>query len=732
MEPQSKRMLLATFLCLGVLVGWMKLMQALYPPPEPPALTAPSTTAPAALADAEQPATTAATEPSSAPAPSTRSAAEMRSAEPYAPDAPSTATLTIGDERENNARTGFVNPFEMGVTVTPRGAAVESLKLSRHRSHPPADPNNPTDDPYPLLHQVIDPDTEEAYNSFATESVRLIEDKVTVPLDGVIWSLRKETDAESETAVLQTVVKSDPGAGASDLLEITKTYRLERGASRLLIALGVRNLSDQQRSILVTERGPIGLPAEDPRSEYRHLVFAVVNEETGSISSGATLTRDTVLKAEDARHELLPGEGRGRLWAAVCNKYFACIVDPRPRQKEAKFADYVGQVFGRAPLRRQSKADDLTVEWLLKPKDALAPKGQPGDAVTLEFSTYCGAQGERALAALPPDLQNRGYEIVSHVNVPGCTFSFLTTAMQWLLTRSYGLVHNYGIAIFILVIVVRLILHPISKRTQMNMVKMQKGMAKLKPKMEAIQQQYKNDKQKLSEETMKLYREEGVNPASNVLGCLPMLLQMPILVALYSALNLDVELRHQPFCLWIRDLSSPDALVQFNWSYHIPLIGAMMGPITAFNLLPLVMIVSMYAQQKFMQKLTQANTPRPVQKDKDGNVIPDQMAQQQKMMTYMMIPFGLMFYNLPSGLNLYFLTSNLLGVLEQYIIKKELRRREEAGEFEIKKKPADAPKKPSLIGRYLEMAQKSAEQARRVQSDRPGDAADKKRSKTRP
>jgi YidC/Oxa1 family membrane protein insertase len=266
----------------------------------------------------------------------------------------------------------------------------------------------------------------------------------------------------------------------------------------------------------------------------------------------------------------------------------------------------------------------------------------------------------------------------------------------------------------------------------MNMMKMQKGMAHLKPKIEAIQQQYKNDKQRLNEETMKLYREEGINPASQFLGCLPMFLQMPILVALYTALNLDVDLRHQPFCLWIHDLSSPDALIRFGGSYLIPLIGSMIGPITALNILPLIMTVTMYAQQKFMQKLTAAQTPPTVKRDKDGNPVPDQMAQQQKMMNFMMIFFGLMFYNLPSGLNLYFLTSNLLGMLEQYIIKKEIRRKEARGDFEVKQKPAAGTGKPSLFGRYIDMMQKKAEQVRMVQSERPQTPADKKHGKTRP
>ena len=256
-------------------------------------------------------------------------------------------------------------------------------------------------------------------------------------------------------------------------------------------------------------------------------------------------------------------------------------------------------------------------------------------------------------------------------------------------------------------------------------MKMQKNTQRMKPKLDAIQQQYKNDKQKLNEETMKLYREEGVNPAGTVLGCLPMLMQTPIWIALYTTLYTNVDLRHMPFFGYIRDLSAPDALYTFATPFHVPIAG---WAIPSFNLLPLLMAGIMYAQQKFTQKLTKPDKPVPPKLDADGNPLPDTMAQQQKIMSFMMIFMGLIFYNFPSGLCLYILSSSLLGMAEQFYIRKHIREKEADGGFESKdKKPAQK----GFLGRKLEELQKKAEEARLSQTKSPQVQAKKRRKKAR-
>ena len=183
-------------------------------------------------------------------------------------------------------------------------------------------------------------------------------------------------------------------------------------------------------------------------------------------------------------------------------------------------------------------------------------------------------------------------------------------------------------------------------------------MSKLAPRAEEIKKKYGNNKTEMNKQMMALYKEQGASP---IMGFLPMLLQMPIWIALWSAVNASVDLRGEgmlPF--WITDLSMPDALFPLN----IPL--PFFGTIESFNLLPLLMGVAFYAQQKMM----------PIQAAAAAN---PQMAQQQKMMQVMMpILFPLMLYTVPSGVNLYIMTSTFAGVVEQKIIRKHIKEKEEA------------------------------------------------------
>ena len=142
---------------------------------------------------------------------------------------------------------------------------------------------------------------------------------------------------------------------------------------------------------------------------------------------------------------------------------------------------------------------------------------------------------------------------------------------------------------------------------------------------------------------MKLFREHGANPMS---GCLPMFFQIPVFIALYRALDSAIELRQAPFMLWINDLSQPDVLIRFPFTFFV---------FSSLNVLPIAMTVTFFIQQQ--------NAPQPA----------DPAAQQQqKMMKFMPILFGFMLYNMPSGLTLYWFPSTLLGIVEQKIIKAQI------------------------------------------------------------
>lgn len=209
-------------------------------------------------------------------------------------------------------------------------------------------------------------------------------------------------------------------------------------------------------------------------------------------------------------------------------------------------------------------------------------------------------------------------------------------SILWILTNLYSIIPNYGVLLIVFSILVKVLLHPLTRKSY----KSTKEMQAIQPLITELRQKYKGDPQRLNQETMKLYKEHGVNPLG---GCLPMLLQMPILIALFTVFRSTIEFRGAPFILWISDLSQPDQL--FNLPFTIPFLGW-----NTFNVLPILMGATMIYQQKTMSV---------------------QSPSQQKSFMYIMNGFFLIiFYSFPSGLNLYYTCFNLLTIFQQkYMIK---------------------------------------------------------------
>ena len=199
-------------------------------------------------------------------------------------------------------------------------------------------------------------------------------------------------------------------------------------------------------------------------------------------------------------------------------------------------------------------------------------------------------------------------------------------------------IHNYGLSIILLTILVKILFWPLTHKSYKSMKEMQK----LQPLMAKLREKYKNDKQKLNQEMMALYKTYKVNPMG---GCLPMIIQIPVFFALFRVLGGCIELRHAPFALWINDLSAPDRL--FHFPFQIPF----MTPPYGIPILTLLMGASMFIQQKM--------TPTP------GD------PAQAKIMMFLPIIFTFMFINFPSGLVLYWLVNNILSIGQQYRIHKK-------------------------------------------------------------
>ena len=210
----------------------------------------------------------------------------------------------------------------------------------------------------------------------------------------------------------------------------------------------------------------------------------------------------------------------------------------------------------------------------------------------------------------------------------------LSQAVLWLLNWMHQFIPNYGVIIIIFSLMTKVMFYRLSKQQTESMKKMQD----LKPKLDELQKKYKNDKEKLSQAQMKLYQDEGVNPLA---GCLPLIVQMPIFFALYQGLSHTIALRGQPFVAWINDLSQPDAL--FQLPFALPFLG------NDFNVLPILMALAMYYQGKV--------TPT--------SGAGGQMAAMTTMMPLFMV---FIFYNMPSGLVLYWLVNTILQVYQSWKI----------------------------------------------------------------
>lgn len=217
----------------------------------------------------------------------------------------------------------------------------------------------------------------------------------------------------------------------------------------------------------------------------------------------------------------------------------------------------------------------------------------------------------------------------------------ISKTILWVLKTMHVAIPNYGIILIIFSILVKLIVYPLTKRSYQSTQAMQS----IQPEINALREKYKNNPTKLNQATMELYKKKGVNPLGT---CFPMLLQMPLLFALFTVFRSTIELRGEPFVFWIKDLSAPDVL--FYLPFKIPLYGDYVCA------LPILMALSMYAQQKMMQP---------------GGATGPQ-ADQQKMMQYFMMGFFFLLFNsFPSGLNLYYTLFNILTIAQQKLTRNE-------------------------------------------------------------
>ncbi len=298
-------------------------------------------------------------------------------------------------------------------------------------------------------------------------------------------------------------------------------------------------------------------------------------------------------------------------WVGIVDRYFMSALIPA----EA--------VQGRMQI---SSAASNTVTNALVLGEVDIPGGQNQ---TFAFKGFYGPKNNNQLRAY-------GYNLVKAINFGW--FDFLAKPALWFMNMIYSVIPNYGIAIILLTVMTKIILWPLGNKSYKSMNEMKR----MQPLMTEIREKYKDDKKKMNEEMMGLYRTCKISPMG---GCLPMLGQLPVFLALYNMLYGAIELRHAPFFGWITDLSSPDRL--FNFGFSIPF----MEPPYGIPVLTVIMGATMFLQQKM--------SPPP------GD------PAQAKIMLFLPLIFTFIFINFPAGLVLYWLVNNILSIAQQYYIQKK-------------------------------------------------------------
>ncbi len=332
-------------------------------------------------------------------------------------------------------------------------------------------------------------------------------------------------------------------------------------------------------------------------------------------------------------------------WVSNSNGYFSIIMDPL---SEIKPGFQVNKILG--PMN-PSRIVMIDSQYDLYPVDkypgyqVLMPLPQTSQPLT--FRLFMGPLQHTVLKQVDQTYTNQvtGYNPhyiqtqsfhgwFSFISEPFGKFLFL------IMNFFYQITHSWGFSIILLTIVLRVMMYPLNAWSIKSTLKLQE----VSPKVQKLQEKYKKDPKRAQLEMMQLYKQHKVNPFG---GCLPLIIQMPFLIGMFDLLKSTFSLRGASFIPgWIDNLTAPDII--FSWSYPIPFIG------TEFHLLPILLGVVMFFQQKFMSQ------------NKNKEMMTSQQKQQQKMGSVMTIVFTVLFYKFPSGLNLYWFSSMLLQILQQW------------------------------------------------------------------
>lgn len=371
-------------------------------------------------------------------------------------------------------------------------------------------------------------------------------------------------------------------------LEVVKRFRFKRGAYDFDIEYLVDNQSMDQWQA----RAYGQIQRSEPESSGNRFIYTY----TGAVVSAPEKRYEKVsfddMEENDLEEQIQNG------WAAMLQHYFLSVLIPTDKDKEHYF------------YSKALKSEGRYIIGMMTPVTRVAS----GEQAVLSHRVYIGPKIQEDMAKVAPELD---------LTVDYGIFWFLAKPLYLTLDFLYSMIGNWGWSILLVTLLLKLMFYPLSEAGYRSMA----NMRKVQPRMLALRERYKDDKQRLNQAMMEMYKTEKINPLG---GCFPILIQIPVFISLYWVLLESVELRQAPFILWIQDLSTPDP----------------------YFILPLIMGITMFIQQRL--------NPAPM----------DPM--QKKVMSFLPVVFTVFFAFFPSGLVLYWVANNVLSILQQARINKNL------------------------------------------------------------
>ena len=488
--------------------------------------------------------------------------------------------------QKKNYRTISISTPLYNIAISEQGAAVKSFELKNYKK------TNKKDSP---LKQLVPEQLVSGTLFFDLE-------RQSIPgLKDAVYTAKIDTNA---TSVFEGEKTIEFILGTSNGIVVKKVFTFKADSYMIDCDIVFQNGSDMSLNDSLVISTP-GVFDEETKKRSRFafegpVVF--VNEEYMDIDPDDIEEKNTY---------------SGKIgWSGYSERYFMTAVMPRLNTNGDSIDAGVKLFY----------ANDMVTNNYIRKMDRLDP-GQQG---VYSFTFYMGPKSQKILGSYDNSLKNA-------INLG--FFNVIAKPLLITMNFIYSVIPNYGVAIILLTILIKLIFWPLGTKSYKSMNEMKK----VQPLMMEIREKYKNDKQKMNQEVMGLYKTYKVNPAS---GCLPLLVQMPIFFALYRMLYQAIELRHAPFIGWISDLSAPDRLFEFNFA--IPMMQEPYG----LPMLTLLMGASFLLQQKMTPT---AGDP-----------------MQAKMMMLMPIFMTVIFINFPAGLVLYMFVNNIISMGQQYYIQKKL------------------------------------------------------------